>query len=257
MKLNNFSYKKELNLATKAILEATKKITFKGIEHLKVKRDKTIATNVDENVEKYIINKILAMFPNDNFVSEEENANNQLKNRSWIIDPIDGTNTFVKGYPNWGTQLAFFVDNDIKFSIIYIPKYNEMYVAVKNNGVWVNGKKVNKPASNALNMCCVEWVGKLCDKLELKTFADLFMHFNGKVMFNQYIWGACIDFTNLVSGKCDTLISSVQTAWDFMPGEFMLKEQGATIIEFNNIVKIYTFSKNYEKEVKKLIKGNK
>ena len=71
-------------MATKAILEATKKITFKGIEHLKVKRDKTIATNVDENVEKYIINKILTMFPNDNFVSEEENANNQLKNRSWI-----------------------------------------------------------------------------------------------------------------------------------------------------------------------------
>lgn len=238
-------------------MEATKKITLKGVESLKVKADKTIATNVDENVEKFIINKIIKNFNGDNFVSEEGNYKNQLKNRSWIIDPIDGTNSFFKGYPNWGTQLAFCNEGEIQFSVIYLPGYKELYVAVKNNGVFKNGKKANKPISNKLNMCCVEWVGKLDNKLELETFKNIFKHFNGKTMFNQYIWGACVDFTNLASGKCDTLISSVQPAWDFMPGEFMIKEQGVITIQFNEYVKVYTFSADYAKEINKMLKGGK
>lgn len=257
MKLINFNYKKELSVAIKAIKQATKKITLKGATSLKFKEDLTIATNVDENVEKFIIAKVKSNFAGDNFVSEEGNAKNQLKNRSWIIDPIDGTNSFFRGYPNWGTQLAFAFNGEIQFSVIYLPGYGELYVAVKNNGVFKNGKKINKPQSNKLNMCSVEWVGKLNNKLELNTFKKLFTHFNGKIMFNQYIWGACVDFTNLVSGKCDTLISSVQPAWDFMPGEFMVKEQGATIIQFNKLVKIYTFSLDYANEINKMLKDGK
>lgn len=254
MKLNNFEYINELKLAKKLILLATKKITMHGANKIKVKKDKTIATNVDEEVEKYIIENILKAYPTDTFVSEEGHFRDKMKSRSWVLDPIDGTNTFFKGYDNWGTQICFAVNGEVKFAIIYLPDKNELYIGAKNCGVYLNGKKLEAPANTKLNMCAVEYLGKLDDSYEQSCFAKIFLGFIGKVLVNQYIWGSCVDFVNLASGKCDALVSSVDTLWDYLPGEFMVTELGATVFEFNEIIKVYTFSEDIIKQLK-VIKG--
>lgn len=250
MQLKNFEYIKEFKLAKKLILEATKKITLKGANKVKVKKDKTIATNVDIEVEKYVIENVLKAFPTDTFVSEEGHDKDKMKKRSWVLDPIDGTNTFFKGYNNWGTQICFAVSGEIMFSIIYLPKEKELYYAIKNFGVYKNGKKLKTPSNAKLNHCAVEYVGKLDDDYERACFAEIFLGLIGKVLVNQYIWGCCVDFTNLASGKCDALVSSVDTPWDYIPGEFMLNELGVKIVQFNDIIKVYTFSDDIVKQLK-------
>lgn len=98
---------------------------------IKQKDDATFVTDSDYMVEKSIIEDIREKYPDDNFVTEEFNSNNTIKGRTWIIDPIDGTIHHMKNSIFWGIQLAFVDHGETQFSIIYIPKLNEVYYAVK------------------------------------------------------------------------------------------------------------------------------
>ena len=92
------------------------------------KSKNNFVTNVDVEVEKAIIDSIKKDFPDSNFIGEElgknENSNSQL---TWIIDPIDGTNNFISGYPHFSISIAVVFKNEILFGSIFNPNNNEFF----------------------------------------------------------------------------------------------------------------------------------
>lgn len=249
----DFKYNEELNFAIEIVKEAYFLIKTNKNFHISTKRDNTLVTNVDIAIEKYLLECIKKKFPNDYFLTEENYPNNELKNRTWIIDPIDGTAHFVKNDNNWGIQLAFYADDSTKFSIIYLPKRNEFYYAAENQGAYLNNHKILTTNQNPLNQCVVEFGGSLYKEFE-----------NKKIIFNKFIENnklkianvlhinsCCISYTNLVSKKTDALIISSKKKWDIMPGECLCKEAGikAYSMDFENKLCLLT---NNE-EVKKLV----
>ena len=77
----------------------------------------------------------------------------------FVIDPIDGTAHFVKNDGLWGCQLAFYAENEVKFSVIYLPTQNELYYAFKNGGAFVNNEKILPLEVVPLNQAIVEFGG--------------------------------------------------------------------------------------------------
>ncbi|MBE6150815.1 MAG: hypothetical protein E7162_03230 [Firmicutes bacterium] len=240
-------YTREFDLAYNAILKANDKIKRKKILNVKVKEDETFVTESDLLIEKMIIDDITDQYPNDNFVTEEFNNKNIIKDRTWIIDPIDGTAHYMKNSIFWGTQLAFVDHGKVQFSIIYIPKLNEIYYGIRGKGVYLNHKKVNIKRNVSFQESAIEFCGSCHKKYEEKKelFERLLSNSTRPANF-MHINSCCFAFSNLLSGRSNTLIISTRKPWDVVPGMFMVEELGIKSYDYEGI-RIYSNTKDIDK----------
>lgn len=232
----DFHYKEEFNMIYEKIIEVNELNKNHFQTKITRKQDKTFVTESDLFIENFLINKILEVYPNDNFVSEEGNSLNSIKNRTWIIDPIDGTHHYMKNSIFWGIQVAFVDNNEVQFSIIYLPKLNEIYYALNGVGVFLNHQKLYFQDNVEFEECNVEFCGSVYKYFEEKAKILKEITLGEEHVANiMHINSCCIAFTNLISGRTDALILSTKKPWDILPGEFMLKEYGIEKINIGNL----------------------
>lgn len=247
--LSNHDYFPEFNTAYDAVVEASDALKKKLNLEIHEKKDETFVTDSDVMVEKLITSRILEKFPNDNFVTEELNPENTINGRTWIIDPIDGTAHYMKKSIYWGVQVAFIDNNEVKFSIIYIPKLNEMYYALKGKGAYMNDIKISLDNytmhESIIEFCgsmhkCLDSKKKIFDKLILNEIKPAnFMHINS----------CCYAFANLLSNRTNVMILSTKKPWDILPGVFMTEELGIKKYSFNDLT-IFSNSREFDAFIK-------
>lgn len=239
-----FSYHKELSFAMNIVKNAYNIAKSISTYHISTKPNNTLVTEVDIAVENYLIDQIKSKFPYDNFLTEENNPNGTLKDRTWVIDPIDGTSHFVKNTPYWGIQLAFYDKNRTKFGIIYLPVLDEFYYAVENQGAYVNNNKILLTPEVPLNQAIVEFGGTIYKQMQDKKVLFYKLVKQDKLLVSNimHINSSCISFTNLASKKTDALITSSKKLWDIMPGICLLREAGIKhdYLDFDKKLSLYT-----------------
>lgn len=187
-----------------------------------------LVTNFDFEVESFIINKIKEKYPTFEIVSEETNAKKEITKNCFVIDPIDGTVNFAHGLPLWGVQIAMIKNGKTCASCIYLPKLNECYYADKT-GAYKNGEKISvKKGPFKSELFVVDGGGRI----------PTIVRVGKKVVSNQRNFGACcVSYAFLASGKIAGVIFKLDKCWDYLPGEYLAKQAGGTVIDkFNNHV---------------------
>ena len=133
----------EINLIIRACMKASRSLIrdFGEIENLQVstKGPGDFVTSADKRTEKIIIDELQKAHPDYSIVTEETGIINKsnLDNR-WIIDPIDGTMNFLNGIPQFAISIAYEEKGEIICGVIFNPILNEMFVAEKGNGAYLN-----------------------------------------------------------------------------------------------------------------------
>lgn len=243
-----FKYGKELNYAINIVKEAYNQIKGNSTFQIFSKADNTLVTNIDIIIEQFLISKIKEKFENDVFLTEESFPETELQDRCWIIDPIDGTNHFIKGNPYWGIQLAFYDKGHTRFSIIYLPYSNELYYAAEKQGVYLNNNKILNIPVVPLNQTVVEFGGSIYKEFENKKIYFEKLVKQDKILVGNilHINSCCRSFTNLVSGKTDGLIFATRKLWDIIPGIFLCEEAGFKIeaLDFEGKLKLITLNED-------------
>lgn len=116
---------------------------FGGRLDVRLKADRTPVTEADVAAERIIRAAVAAAFPDDDVVGEEDGRTGPGGNgRTWIIDPIDGTENFAAGIPLWSTLIALAVDGRPALGLIDIPPLRRRYHAVRGGGAWMNGEPI-------------------------------------------------------------------------------------------------------------------
>ena len=107
------------------------------------KQDRSLVSEADLEVEKFILSCLKISFPNDNVIGEELGSGktqHQKHPRLWAIDPIDGTNPFLNGLPTWGVSIGVMENGKPLAGGFYMPVVDEMFLALKGDGATRNGK---------------------------------------------------------------------------------------------------------------------
>lgn len=225
--IKDFDYRAELDLILKEVKFVYDKMMCKHFS-IHVKSDDTLVTDSDIAIENYLVKKIKDKFPNDNFLTEENYNKNEISDRTWVIDPIDGTSHFVKNDGLWGIQLAFYDKGSTKFSVIYLPIKKELYYAIENNGSYLNNQRLFVDSNIPLNQVVIEFGGSIYKELDYKAiiFNNIVKDNKSKVANILHLNSSCISYTNLVTGRTDCLVTATKKLWDIMPGELLCKEAG-------------------------------
>ncbi len=223
----------DLYLMIKACEKASKVLIrdFGEIEKLQVsiKGPSDFVTNSDYKVEKIIINELIKSKKKYYLISEESGKiENENKNGCWIIDPIDGTTNFLNGIPHFAISIALKIKNEIVSGVIYDPIKDEMFYAEKNNGAYLNNKRIRVSKKNNLDNCLFASGGKneVKTKLNIRKFGS-----------------ASLDLAYVAAGRYDGFFQKNLSLWDVAAGLILIKESGGKVneinLEKNNNVKIY------------------
>ena len=223
----------DLYLMIKACEKASKVLIrdFGEIEKLQVsiKGPSDFVTNSDYKAEKIIINELSKSKKKYYLISEESGKiENENKNGCWIIDPIDGTTNFLNGIPHFAISIALKIKNEIISGVIYDPIKDEMFYAEKNNGAYLNNKRIRVSKKNNLDNCLFATGGKneIKTKLNIRKFGS-----------------ASLDLAYVAAGRYDGFFQKNLSLWDVAAGLILIKESGGKVneinLERNNNVKIY------------------
>ena len=235
-------YTKELNFITEKIKEAYGLYAVSGPQDVRSKSAFDLVTEVDVNIEKFLTDAILAAFPGDKIHAEEMSSTQEITGRTWVIDPIDGTNNFAHDIPTFGIQCCLFDGGKPRMAVIWLPCQDELYTAIEGQGCWLNGKKVTVDKAVTADTAVIS-VGDFTHKsdrlaaLQYKAVGYLYPRVAKLRMYGA----ASVDYAWFVSGRLAATIFTTRNLWDIAPGILLSQEAGAIIMGLDG--KPYDYSK--------------
>ena len=224
----------EINLIIKACTKASRSLIrdFGEIENLQVstKGPGDFVTSADKRTEKIIINELQKAHPEYGIVTEEAGIINKTnKQNRWIIDPIDGTFNFLKGIPQFAISIGYEKDGEIKCGVIFNPIMNEMFLAEKGNGAYLNNSRIRVSNKKRIKDALVVTGGpKQASKMKEKIFSE-YVNVSNNVSSVRKFGSAALDMAYVACGRFDGYWQREINYWDIAAGLVILKEAGGFV----------------------------
>jgi len=196
---------------------------------VETKKDGTPVSVADRQAEEAARAWLEKHCPEDGILGEELGATRPEARRRWILDPIDGTKTFVRRVPLWGTLVALAEGENVLAGAAYFPAVDELVVAAQGAGCLWNGR----PAR-------VSGVSKLSEALVLTTDARMgtgaqIRELEGLCARAGLVrtWGDCYGYLLLATGRAGVMVDSIMAPWDAAALQPIIEEAGGVFTDWS------------------------
>ena len=184
---------------------------------VETKGDGSPVTIADRESEQAARDWIAQRFPADGILGEEFGSRDGTSGRRWLLDPIDGTKSFVRGVPLWGTLIAVAEGDRVLAGCAYFPAVNEIIAAAPGEGCWWNGRRasVNSVSTLASATALVtddRTFGVAAQRDSWKALAD--------AVAISRSWGDCFGYLLVATGRAEVMVDPIINPWDaacFLP----------------------------------------
>lgn len=192
-----------------------------------------IVTEMDRRCEQLIAEMLLGAFPDYGVYGEEATRTNPNARRRWIVDPLDGTTSYSRGYPLFAVSIGLEEAGEAVVGAIYNPLLDEMFSAEVGKGAWLNGSPIHVSEVDTLGKALLAsgFPYGVWDRADdnLAEYARL-----TKVCMQVRCDGsAAIDMCHTAMGRLDGYWEIEVEAWDMAAGAVILKEAGGRITRVN------------------------
>ncbi len=189
-----------------------------------------LVTNIDTQSEQELIKRIKAEFPEHGILSEESGSTGENSEYLWIIDPLDGTVNYAHRYPVFSISLALQYRGTVILGVVYAPALKELFEAVKGNGAYLNGVKLQVAGVNELSKALLA-TGFPYDKaIDPENNLIYFNHLVPQINGIRRTGSAAYDLCNVAAGRFNGYWEFKVNRWDIAAGVLMVKESGGEII---------------------------
>ena len=225
---------KEISEFIYLVADSSKKITLEGFySNLdpEIKKDGSPVTQFDVNAEKIICDLISKKFPNHNIVAEEVGSKVTESDYTWIIDPIDGTRSYVIGRPLWGTLIGLAYKGKPLIGLADFPALNERWLGYKSNCYYNNSKFIlKKQLTSKISQATV---GSTGINYFSKQGKEKYKNLIAKARYN--VWsGDCHNYCLIIKGSLDLVIEEGLSAYDILPLVPILESQDIFVTDWKS-----------------------
>ncbi len=208
---------------------------------MEYKGDVDLVTEADRASEKLITARLAEVFPGHGVFGEEGTRAGMDAEYRWYVDPLDGTTNFAHGFPAFCVLLGLErrtrglskdEDGQMIAGVTYDPLRDEMFVAERGKGAWLNGRKIRVSKTTTLQ-----------ESLSATGFPSQKRHENPNVHFYQQITlrshgvrragSAGLDLAYVASGRLDAFWEFKLNPWDTSAGYLLVEEAGGTVTHFD------------------------
>ena len=194
------------------------------------KADGSPVTIADRAAERAAREWIASRFPGDGIVGEEFGVQAGDARRRWIIDPIDGTKSFVRGVPRWGTLIAVCEEDTVLASAVFCAAVNELMTAGLGEGCWLNGSRVRVSAVSELSQATV-----LATGMRFARMPQRGVNWRKLVGVSGVArtWGDCYGYLLLASGRAEGMVDAIAHDWDTAAVQRCVVEAGGVFTDWD------------------------
>lgn len=190
-------------------------------------------TTYDVKVQNFLRKKLLTAVPQAHFVGEEDTVHDDaLHGLAFIVDPIDCTANFVRGWKHSAVSIALAQDGELILGVVYNPYRDEMFTAQKGRGALLDGQPIHvsartmergvfcfgtSPYDRALRARSFRIASRLMDRMQdLRRFGS-----------------AALDLTDIACGRAELGFECILQPWDYAAGALILQEVGGRISQLD------------------------
>ncbi len=182
-------------------------------------------TIFDRHCEELIVARISHAFPTHRILGEEGTAKESSSPYRWVIDPLDGTNNFLCGYPQFAVSLALLRGEEPEVACIYDPLRDELFTAICNKGAFLNGEPLQVSRQVSLDGASIGVGFSSRPERALRTYAAM----KGLIPVARTIrtgGSAALDLAYVAAGYLDAAWHISLSLWDVAAGLLLIREAG-------------------------------
>ncbi|WOT06399.1 inositol-1-monophosphatase [Shewanella youngdeokensis] len=190
-------------------------------------------TNVDKEAEAAITYQIRKSYPDHTIVAEEGGENRGTnKDYVWIVDPLDGTNNFVRGIPHFAVSIAMQYKGKTEVAVVYDPIRDELFSAVRGKFAKLNDFRIRVKSKNDLSDNIIATGFPFKAKQHTETYMKLFASTFEQCADLRRAGSAALDLAYLAAGRVDGFFEIGLKPWDIAAGDLIVREAGGTVTDF-------------------------
>lgn len=192
-------------------------------------------TRVDVNVQNYLKENLLNLYPQIQFMGEEkDNSDIDLESPLWVLDPIDGTTNLIHHYMMSAVSLGLMIDKKPFCGVVYNPFTDELFSAVKNEGAYLNGKQIFVNNANSLEKCLVSIGTSPYEKYRAEENFVIFKNIFIKAQDIRRSGSAALDLCYAAAGRLGGYLERGLKPWDYTAGSIIVQEAGGKVTNWEN-----------------------
>lgn len=195
---------------------------------VETKSDQTPVTCADREAEEIIRQRIARTYPDHAILGEEQGGTGAGGDYRWIIDPIDGTKSFIHGVPLYGVLIGVEVRGAAAAGVIYMPALDEMVWAADGLGCWWNGRRARVSEVSKLEEATL----LTSSAVTCQARSDAFDQLAAKVKLTR-TWGDCYGYLLVATGRAEIMIDPKLNPWDVAPMPPILREAGGGFMDWS------------------------
>ncbi|HUM13593.1 MAG TPA: inositol monophosphatase family protein [Myxococcaceae bacterium] len=197
---------------------------------VEVKGDGTPVSVADRQAEEAARGWLEARFPQDGILGEELGLARPEARRRWLVDPIDGTRTFVRRVPLWGSLVALVEGEEVLAGAAYFPAVEELVVAAREAGCFWNGRRTR-----------VSETARLEEAAVLATDECFGGHAGQRARWSRLAeraalvrtWGDCYGYLLVATGRAEVMVDGAMAPWDAAPLQPIIEEAGGVFSDWS------------------------
>lgn len=202
------------------------------IENLQVslKGPANFVSLADKRAEQMLLEDLTKARPGYGFIGEEGGAREgQDKTHTWIVDPLDGTTNFLHGIPQFAISIGLQREGTIIAGVIYNPANDELYIAERGKGAFLNDQRLRvagrRNLADCVIACGLPHIGRGDHELSNREMAAI----QNKVAGLRRFGAASLDMAFVAAGRLDGYWERNLQSWDIAAGQIMVREAGGTV----------------------------
>ena len=223
----------QFNTFVKEVTQETSKIiieAFKSQKEYWLKEDNSVVTQTDLLIEEYLRGRILEKFPSHGILGEEFENQNDTSDNCWVLDPIDGTNSFIHGVPLFGTLIGFLDKGFPKYGSIQFPCLNNELLIGESSKCYLNNNLLKRKNFSS-------WEKSLILTTDERRISKSRFYHNWLSMKELNgmcrTWGDCYGYYLLCTGRADVMFDIDLKPYDILPILPILSGCGMKILDLS------------------------
>jgi myo-inositol-1(or 4)-monophosphatase len=188
-------------------------------------------SEVDRLAEAEIIRELKRAYPRHAFLAEESGATGQSKN-TWVIDPLDGTHNYLRGFPHFSVSIALLEHGDPIVGVVLDPLRNEIFTASKGDGAFLNDRRIRVGKRDGLEGALLATGFPFRQRAHLDAQIGMTRALLHQAEDIRRTGSAALDIAYVAAGRIDGFYEIGLKPWDMAAGVLLVREAGGKYCDF-------------------------
>lgn len=191
--------------------------------------DANYVTSTDIAAQKMILDRLAALLPQAHFFAEEQEENTLTPGDNWVVDPLDGTSNYMRGFCHSSVSIALVRDGEGVLGVVHNPYLQETFVGIRGQGAWRGDTPIHVSEDSLAQGLVLFGTSPYYREYADQTFET------AKQIFLRCLdirrgGSAALDLCYVAAGRCVGFYEQKLSPWDFAAGSVILEEAGGIIL---------------------------